>query len=234
MSLIFSMLPQGEGVTKLGCQVPNTEAGDFVFARTGTADRTDENGNTVSTPENVPRVDYLNDSLCPELLLDTGESCNNAQANFNDSEGVLQVEIRALSDNGTNRDISINNGSSGNRAAIRIDAQSNVLRSYFLKDGSSNSIGYEVGDSTKSHFLEKIYKDDYSEFKVDGVRVGFLPDRIKPIGLNTCSFGNGNNAELESFKGRCKNINVYDSSTDVKTFATPTEIMNFAGYTIIN
>lgn len=232
MSKIFAYIPSAYKVGKTYTAIPNDGNADFDFSRSTTADRTDENGNIESMAINVPRIDYANGG-CPELLLDTGESCNNAQAIFNDIEGVFQVEIRALSDDGTDRSICLNNGGANDRIETRYSSSSNQISSYFLLGGASNSMTYEVGDVTNKHFVETIYNGDYAELKIDGVRVGFRDDRKQPTGLDRCSFSIDGASGLQ-FKGRCKSINVYDSSTDVKTFTSPTELMTFAGYEIIN
>jgi hypothetical protein len=59
----------------------------------------------------------------------SAETCNNAGDvnTFNDSEGILFAEISALANDGTNRSISISNGSTSDRIVLGYTASSNQL-----------------------------------------------------------------------------------------------------------
>ena len=230
MSKIFSYIPSAYKVRKTYTAIPNLASADFDFSRAGTADRIDPNGNVETMTGNVPRIDYANGG-CPELLLDTGELCNGSQATFNDSEGVFQTKIRALSDDLTVRAISINNGAS-NSYRIRYNEESNTVQALVVVSGTPvQDIEYEVSDITEQSYIELVWNNGTVSFRVDGVKVGEEFSVSSPIGISEVNFDEGGG--VTPFYGRTNEINVYDSSTDIKTFASPTELMQFANYEII-
>ena len=65
------------------------------------------------------------------------ESANGSgdAATFNDSEGVLMAEISALANDGTNRMISLSDGSSNNRILIKYDNITNRLEFFVFSGG---------------------------------------------------------------------------------------------------
>ena len=232
MSLIYGFVANAYKTSKVYTILPNDGVADFTFSRAGTADRIDPDGNVETMAANVPRIDYANGG-CPELLLDTGELCNGSQATFNDSEGVFQTSIRALSDDLSFRSLGVNDTTATNRILVRYNTSSNSIELNIFSAGVPEaSISYEVEDITNEHFIECVWNGTYAELRVDGVIVGFTNTSNAPIGLSDCSFDTGV-AGSEPFKGRCNEINVYDSSTDIKTFESPTELMQFANYEII-
>ena len=103
-----------------------------------------------------------------------GETCNNAGNSdlFNDSEGVLYAEIAALTNDGTGRVISLNDGSSSNRIHLFYFVASNTIYVNYRVSGTSYAIMDAPLDSSLN-FNKIAYKFSSGDFAlwVNGVEV---------------------------------------------------------------
>jgi hypothetical protein len=139
---------------------------------------------------------------------------------FNDSEGVLYVEISALANDGTSRRISISAGNSNNDNLVSlIYGTSNKISPSIYSNGNFQMGGdYTLSDQTQKIKVALKYSLNDAALWVNGVEV--LTDDIvtTPIGLNQIKFeyGNGSN----DFYGKVKNLKVYN------TALTDTELQN--------
>lgn len=139
---------------------------------------------------------------------------------FNDSEGVLYVEISALANDGTSRRISISAGNSNNDNLVSlIYGTSNKISPSIYSNGNFQMGGdYTLSDQTQKIKVALKYSLNDAALWVNGVEV--LTDDIvtTPIGLNQIKFeyGNGSN----DFYGKCKDLRVYN------TALTDTELQN--------
>jgi hypothetical protein len=139
---------------------------------------------------------------------------------FNDSEGVLYVEISALANDGTSRRISISAGNNNNNNLVSlIYGTSNKISPSIYSNGNFQMGGdYTLSDQTQKIKVALKYSSNDAALWVNGVEV--LTDDIvtTPIGLNQIKFeyGNGSN----DFYGKCKDLRVYN------TALTDTELQN--------
>ena len=101
-----------------------------------------------------------------------GETCNSAgtSATFNDSEGVLFGEISALSNDQTNRRITISDGTNTNRVVFGYNQNSNQIFYFVIAGGSTIASGnYTTTDITDFHKVAVKYKVNDFALWIDGV-----------------------------------------------------------------
>jgi hypothetical protein len=101
-----------------------------------------------------------------------GETCNSAgtSATFNDSEGVLFGEISALSNDQTNRRITISDGTNTNRVVFGYNQNSNQIFYFIIVGGSTIATGnYTLTDITDFHKVAVKYKVNDFALWIDGV-----------------------------------------------------------------
>jgi len=138
----------------------------------------------------------------------TADSCNNAgtSAEFNDSEGVLFVEIAALADDVTSRRIAISDGGGSNRLEIFYSTASNNRISFQVRSGNllEASMGYNVTDITNFNKVAVKYKQNDFQFWINGEQVGTDNNGNTPTGLNTLRFEDGLGGN--DFYGKCKQL----------------------------
>jgi hypothetical protein len=147
------------------------------------------------------------------IVTRAAETCTgagNAQV-FNDSEGVLFLNVAALANDGTYRIISISNSNITNRILIYYY---NITNAIFVFVTSSSSLvvnqNYVISDVTDFNKLAFKWKlNDFSLF-VNGVKV--LTDTLGavPTGLVELAFDDGNGSSY--FYGKTKQIGVYDTA----------------------
>ena len=126
---------------------------------------------------------------------------------FNDSEGVLMVEISALADEGGIRAISLNNGSTQNRISIRYNSTSNQIQyQYTVGSSVQANILANVVDVKTPHKIAVKYKLNDFELFIDGISRGTdLVGSIMPSGTLTNLDFNGSGS-LDYFYGNVKQI----------------------------
>jgi hypothetical protein len=138
---------------------------------------------------------------------------------FNDSEGVLMAEISALDNDGTFRQISINDSSTNNRVTLDFTTTNNQVRSFISFNGTSQALMTGNAIATNQSKAAVSYKsNDFSlwlnGFKVDTDTIGSVP-----TGLNNLNFDNGGGAN--DFYGNTKQIQYYDSADiDLETLTS--------------
>ena len=143
---------------------------------------------------------------------------------FNDSEGVLMVEMSALANDSTNRYISLSDGSTSNRVNIFFDS-SNNLRGYY--NGLSGSITINI-DTTINNKIAFKYKSGDSGFWVNGIEVATRADSLSLVGLESISFDLGGGSD---FYGNTKQIQYFDSAlndSDLETLTSWTSFTDMA------
>lgn len=143
------------------------------------------------------------------------ETCNGSgnAATFNDSEGVLMAEISALADDGTNRRISISNGSTSDRVVLGYTGASNQL----IVLVSSNSVSgvaslVNIDNSLQFNKIALKYKLNDFALWINGIEILTDNSLNSPIGLNDLSFEGADN--LNDFYGNTKQIQYFDSVLD--------------------
>jgi hypothetical protein len=150
--------------------------------------------------------------------------CNNAgtSATFNDSEGVLFVEIAALADDLSSRVISLNDGSTSNRVIILYQTITNTIRVIVSSAGSiqfdSNTQNYDITNFNK---IALKYKENDFALWVNGTEVSTDISGLTPIGLNNLEFNNANGTS--NFYGKVKQLIYFNEAlTDTELTALTT------------
>jgi len=133
-------------------------------------------------------------------------------ATFNDSEGVLMAEISALTNDGTQRAISIYKDTSlDNLITIQYNSVSNNIR-YLYRQGvvSVSDINFVVNDIKANHKIAATWKQNDFKLFVDGIKVG---EQLS-----------GNVAPLNTFVGldfkRPDGHNFYGNTSQIQYFNT--------------
>lgn len=145
---------------------------------------------------------------------------------FNDSEGVLMVEAAALANDGTNRRISISDGSTSDRIVIGYTSASNQL----LILVSSNSVSgisalVNIQNSLQFNKLSLKYKLNDVSFFVNGFKVLTDNSVDMPIGLNDLSFEGSE--DLYDLYGSIKQLQYYDLALTDSELETLTSWVSF-------
>jgi len=170
----------------------------------------------------------------------SAETANNAgdASTFNDSEGVLMVEISALANDGTNRVLGISDNSASDRVIIYFSSTSNQIALFISSLGISQTLlTYNLTDVTTLNKVAAKYKLNDIGFWVNGFEVGIDTLASMPVGLLDLSFDNGTGTE--PFYGSTKQIQYFDSAlTDseleqLTSWTSFTDMANGQQYSII-
>jgi len=119
--------------------------------------------------------------------------CTNggSLASINSTEGVLYAEIAALADDGTNRVISLSDGSTANRVSIVLGTISNQIRGQVLSSGTSFDFSTTSYNTLNNNKIAISYKlNDFSMW-INGTKVSTDTSGNTPVGMNTISFNAG-------------------------------------------
>jgi hypothetical protein len=142
------------------------------------------------------------------------ETCNNSGSaqDFNSEEGVLYVEIAALSGSGGFRAISLNDGGENNRVMIRYEPTENNIYFFTIKGGVIQSeIGVVLNNSSYFNKLALSWKTNEVKSFVNGIQVGVTDtSALSPLGLNKLSFDRGDGGN--TLFAKVKQLQVYDTA----------------------
>jgi hypothetical protein len=159
----------------------------------------------------------------------SAETCNNAGDvnTFNNSEGVLFAEISGLADDGTNRRISISDGSTSDRIVLGYTASPNQL----IVLVSSNSVSgvasiVNINNSLQFNKIALKYKLNDFALWINGIEVLTDNSLNSPIGLNDLSFEGADN--LNDFYGSTKQIQYYNTALNDSDLETLTSWDSFS------
>ena len=161
----------------------------------------------------------------------SAETCNGAgdASTFNDSEGVLMAEISALANDGSDRVITISNGSTNNRITFYYSV-ANGLNYNVLKNGVVQAFGtVTVNDITEIKKIAIKYKVNDFSFFVDGFKLLTETSGTVPNGLDRLNFDNGSGGF--DFYGNTKQIQYFDTvlnDTDLETLTSWTSFSEMA------
>jgi len=129
-------------------------------------------------------------------------------ATFNDSEGVLMVEIAALATAPT-RGITLGDGTSANRVQFFYNS-SNILNANVINIGSQVTGFSYNGDANLFNKCALKYKVNDFAFWVNGFKIAVDTNGITPTGLNKLSFDNG--IGVADFYGKTRELQYFDSA----------------------
>ena len=131
---------------------------------------------------------------------------------INSTEGVLYVEISALADDGTSRDISINDGTSSNYVRISLSNASGNIEYNVVVSGSTQASGLSAITQTDLNKIALKYKLNDFALWVNGVEV--LTDSsgltFSASTLTNLSYNRGTG--VNPFYGNVQNLMIFDSA----------------------
>ena len=164
-------------------------------------------------------------SLSGSATTRLADVCNNSGSaqDFNSEEGVLYAEIAALANDGTNRIISLSDGSYDNSVRIQYYLTANVIEFRIVTGGVIQALQRPV--ITNVLQFNKIaisYAENNFALWVNGVKVATDTSGNTPIGLSELSFDDGNGSN--DFYGKTKNIQVFTEAKSDEFLAALTTI----------
>ena len=157
------------------------------------------------------------------------ETANNAgdADTFNDSEGVLFLNLSALVEGVGNRDISISDGTLNNYISIFYRASIKTVW-YQMVSGGATQISIQLNDvnQTDINKIALTYRQNEAKIYINGILKGIDTSTINtPVGLSTLAF---DAASIEPFYGKTKKLEYYN------TALTSLEIETLTSYTSFN
>ena len=153
------------------------------------------------------------------------DACNNGGNNqvFNDSEGVLYTEIKALSNDGTSRVITIGDGSAANRVFIKYDSTINSIQGVIVSSGVAVAImSFTTENVLQFNKIALRWSINNFSLWLNGVAVVVDSAGGTPTGLNKLFFDSGVGSNL--FNGKIKDLKVYNSALTNEEMQTLTTI----------
>jgi hypothetical protein len=136
--------------------------------------------------------------------------CNNSGSaqDFNSEEGVLYAEIAALANDGTNRLISLSDGTDDERLFLQYSSTDNRLQFLVKNSGSTQcNIIYDASDLTAVHKVAAKYKLNDFALWVDGVEIGTDTSGNVASGLSKLQFDRGYSGL--PFYGKVREVQVF-------------------------
>jgi hypothetical protein len=157
----------------------------------------------------------------------SAETCNNAGDvnTFNDSEGVLMVEISALADDVTRKAITISDGISNNQRVLL--SYEGLYVKAFVYTNSLLQCDFQVLISDVS-LINKIalkYKTNNFALWINGIEVDTDTIGVTANGLDRLSFSDGSGAN--PFYGNTKQIQYFPTSLTDSELETLTSWVSF-------
>ena len=140
---------------------------------------------------------------------------------INSTEGVLFVEMAALSDDGTVRAIYISNGTTSNRLWLEFDSTSNRLETRYIAGGvTSANFFHTVTDITDFNKIAFKWKLNDFALWVNGAEVATDTSGsvISADTLNKIEFNNQASTSVQNLFGKVRQLQVY------KTALTDTQL----------
>ena len=184
---------------------------------------------------------YIPTSGTATTRLQDTSSTTGLSSVINSTEGVLYAEISALADDGTSRDISINDGTSSNYVRISLSNASANIEYNVVVGGSTQASGLSAITQTDLNKIALKYKLNDFALWVNGVEV--LTDSsgltFSASTLTNLSYNRGTG--VNPFYGNCQNLMVFPSALTDDELADLTgavhqtfnSLATFYGYTIL-
>jgi hypothetical protein len=143
---------------------------------------------------------------------------------INSPEGVLYAEIAALADDGTNRQLSLSDGSSANnKLSIIYTSTTNQIQAFVRASGSiSFNETFTLSSATSSNKIAIKWKLNDFALWVNGVEVDTDISGNAPIGLSKLSFDDADGAS--NFYGNVQNLQIFKTALTDAELATLTTI----------
>jgi hypothetical protein len=141
---------------------------------------------------------------------------------INSEEGTLFVEAAALSDDSTNRNITLSDGTDTNRFVLKFDNQSNIIQAFNRVAGAETAfLGSAVGDITLFNKIAVKYKANDFALWINGVEVDTdLSGASFPSStLSVLSF-----SQSDTFYSKVNQLQVYKTALSDAELTTLTTI----------
>ena len=128
---------------------------------------------------------------------------------FNDTEGVIYVEIASLSTTGSSDYISISNSTNDERVVIALHNVLNTIR-VFIKSGGSfhSTIDFVASNMTEFQKIAFSYKSGQTKLYANGSLVGTSSDSFSLSSISNFQFANGNGVSNPCI-GKVKEVKVF-------------------------
>tara|TARA_R110001632_G_scaffold34479_1_gene87794 strand:- start:1151 stop:2401 length:1251 start_codon:yes stop_codon:yes gene_type:complete len=130
---------------------------------------------------------------------------------INDSEGVLFAEIAALDNDGTNRIISLSDGTTTNRVSLIISTTTNTIRAMAVSGSTTFDEDHAVTSVLDYNKIAIKYKVNDFALWINGVEVDTDNSGDTPTGLDRIVFDVGNGS-LFPFYGKVNQLQVYPTA----------------------
>ena len=163
----------------------------------------------------------LEESYATSYILTSGSTVTRNQDIFtrdgigsliNSTEGVLFVEMAALSDDGTDRAISLSDGTNNHRILLLYTSTTNQIQAFHNDNVSPVNLVFTVSDVTDFHKVAFKYKVNDFALWIDGVEVA--TNNLKGVNtantLNVLKFENASGSS--DFYGKVKQLQVYNTA----------------------
>lgn len=158
-------------------------------------------------------------------VIRVGDQISGAGGTFNSPEGAMYLDIAALFDDGTNRIISISDGTINNFVIVRYDAISNNIRFAFTVGGVSQAtLDYAVTDVTDFHKVVVRWKSADFSLWIDGIK--------QAEQLSGSTFGAGVLTQVQFSRGDATTFFFYGKSKGLVIFKTYISDANVASLTL--
>ena len=225
--VVGSIKPYGDGWYRCSITFTNTggftDSASFAFGFNFNSSSTD----TLFVASPQSEIGSYATSYIPtqgSTVTRLADICNGAgnEQVFNDSEGVLYLEVAALSDDLTNRGISISGGTAANKIQLKFDNSSNQIE-YDVSRGSVSQVGIDrvITDTTLYNKIACKWKVNDFSLWVNGVEIGVDTSGDTPLGLSNLSFYDANGGN--SFYGNIKDVKVYNTALTDSELAALTQ-----------
>jgi hypothetical protein len=120
------------------------------------------------------------------------------------------AEISALANDGTNRRITLSDGTTNNRILIGYTSSNNEIIAFLSSGGSSQFVSISsIPKSTDFNKISIKYKVNDFALWVNGFKLATDTSGNAPIGLNTLQFKDGNSTL--DFYGKTRELQYFDS-----------------------
>ena len=162
----------------------------------------------------------------------SAETANGAgdAATFNDSEGVLMAEISALANDGTNRVISLSDGTINNRLYLFYSSSSNSINTLLRVAGVGQFPDLTHTFSDITNFSKIAYKFSSTEFSLwaNGIKVDSISGSFNVWGANVINNLSFDGLTFEKFYGNTKQIQYFNTALNDSDLETLTSWDSFS------
>ena len=141
---------------------------------------------------------------------------------INSTEGVLYAEISALVDGGSNRSISVNDGSYNNYIVLRLSSNVGRFEGYIKSNGGALQSLSDYGNvQDNNNKIALVYNSSQFSIWVNGIKISTLVPTATPIGLNSFDFSwlTG-----DLFCGNTRDLKLYNTALTDAELASLTTI----------